>query len=176
MQYVVGFSPPCSLLKMYALSMLSTCARTQNVTVVRMHSGEGYLWYLVTKEEKVFSTNKYLQVNKKLKHIFLSSSELWCMPLFCLFTVLTLVLSSLQIFWAHYSTVVLCHFPLSLPLPWKRKHWLKWKAFLFNCSINLQVYLPAFEPKGERGYWLLMQWNMSSFQVQFYRNNENCNQ
>lgn len=56
--------------------MLSTCARTQNVTVVRMHSGEGYLWHLVTTEEKVFSTNKYLQVNKKLKHIFLSSSEL----------------------------------------------------------------------------------------------------
>lgn len=73
---MVRFSPPCSLLKMYALSTLSTRAHTQNVTVVRMRSGEGYLWHLVTKEEKVFSTNKYLQMNKKLEHIFLGSSEL----------------------------------------------------------------------------------------------------
>lgn len=56
--------------------MLSTCARTQNVTVVSLLLNAFYLWHLVTKEEKVFSTNKYLQVNKKLKHIFLSSSEL----------------------------------------------------------------------------------------------------
>lgn len=56
--------------------MLSTRAHTQNVTVVRMRSGEGNLWHLVTKEEKVFSTNKYLQMNKKLEHVFLGSSEL----------------------------------------------------------------------------------------------------
>lgn len=151
MQYVVGFSPPCSLLKMYALSMLSTCARTQNVTVVRMHSGEGYLCHLVTKEEKVFSTNKYLQVNKKLKHIFLSSSELWCMPLFCLFTVLTLVLSSLQIFWAHYSTVVLCHFPLSLPLPWKKKTLAEMESISLQPQYKSSGVFASFWAKGRKG-------------------------
>lgn len=32
-----GFNPPCSLVKIYALSMLSTRAYTQNVDVVKMH-------------------------------------------------------------------------------------------------------------------------------------------
>lgn len=61
MQQVVGFSPPCSLLKMHALSALSTCAHTQNVSVVRMHSEMAISdMSLITKEEKIFSTNKYL--------------------------------------------------------------------------------------------------------------------
>lgn len=51
----------------------------------------------ITKEEKIFPTNKYLQINKKLEHIFLSSRELWSTPLFCLFTVWAIVLSSLQL-------------------------------------------------------------------------------
>lgn len=39
------FLPPCSLIKMCALSMFSTQAHTQNVHVVKMHSGEVYPWH-----------------------------------------------------------------------------------------------------------------------------------